>query len=110
MARKPHKGETKMDNVYISSICPNLGESERKRIIGIAHGNPGSLKVLAGIAMNYAPEVSGAIFWKLSEADLNPEHVWLLYKDQFNEKLEDFVRFCLNHKAGQILKAAMALE
>lgn len=110
MAHKPHQGERKMDNVYINSICPNLGSVQRERIIEIGHGNPGSIKVLAGVAMNYAPEVSGAVFWTLSEADLSPEHVWLLYKDQMHEKLEDFVKFCLNNKAGQILKAAMALE
>jgi hypothetical protein len=99
-----------MDNVYIDSICPNLGSTQRKRILEIGHGNPGAIKVLAGVAMNYAPEVSGAIFWKLSEADVDPAQVWILYKDQMNEKLDKFVQFCLGHKAGQILKAAMALE
>ena len=97
-------------NDVINSICPNLGNAQRKRILELGGGNPGAVKVLAAVVMNYAPEVSGAILWKLSEADLDPSHIWVLYKDQMRENLESFVRFVLDHKAGQVLKATMALE
>jgi hypothetical protein len=85
-----------------------MDEKTKQRILKLAAGNPGAIKVLEAIWRNLVgDDWSSSMFDVIEKASLKGSEIWVLWKDVCHEKFENLISMLTYRTPTDILRLVM---